>query len=79
MNVEFGEGWYQTYTGIDRVVSYLGASDDTLDATLEDVVIEVYGQDGNDTIKAGSASGIHGGEGDTLVGSVNRSLVWRCR
>ena len=63
VNVEFAEGWYQTYTGIDRVVSYLGAGDDMLDATLlDDVVIEVHGQAGNDTIKAGSAGGmLYGG------------------
>ena len=57
VNIEF-DGWYQTYTGVTKIVTDLGEGDDSFDASrLNDVTLDVKGGAGNDKLTLGSAGG----------------------
>ncbi|MGN7613297.1 hypothetical protein ACQZV8_14575, partial [Magnetococcales bacterium HHB-1] len=69
VNIEF-DNYYQSYSGIKKVVAGLGAGDDLLNASkLDDVTLDITAGAGNDTVLLGSAGGtVSGGSGeDTLT------------
>ncbi|MCX7417988.1 MAG: hypothetical protein NT013_00415 [Planctomycetia bacterium] len=72
VGVEF-DGWYETYSGVTKVVADMGDGNDLFDAhLLKGVKVDVKGADGNDTLYAGSAGGtLDGGDGDDkLIGNI---------
>ncbi|MEX8493277.1 MAG: hypothetical protein AB3X43_04715, partial [Sphaerotilus sp.] len=64
VHVEF-DNWYQSYSGVSRVVARAGNGNDVLDASrLAGVLVDFDGGDGNDKLTAGSAGGVlRGGAG----------------
>lgn len=64
------DGFYQTFSGITKIVADGGVGDDLFDASLlrNNVTVEFTGGVGDDTLIAGLAGGIlDGGEGDDLL------------
>jgi RTX calcium-binding nonapeptide repeat (4 copies) len=68
VGVEF-DGYYQTFTGVTKVVADGGAGDDTFDATkLNNVRVEISGGAGDDTFLSGTgAVFFDGGTGDDIL------------
>lgn len=75
VGVEF-DGYYQTFSGVTKVVAYGGAGNDTFDASrLKGIEVEFHGGDGDDTLIAGTGKAIlHGGIGNDNL-DASRSLL----
>ncbi len=68
VNVEF-DTWYQTFTGVNKVVIDTGEGNDYIDASLlEDATLEAHGGAGDDTIILGDGGGtVYGDDGDDTL------------
>ncbi|MFM8546432.1 MAG: hypothetical protein ACKODB_02225, partial [Betaproteobacteria bacterium] len=72
VNVEF-DNWYQTYSGVRRVVVNMGGGNDVFDASrLSGVILDADGGAGNDTMIGGA--GLSGSGGTLKGGSGNDKI-----